>query len=133
MTAPTGPSMTPLRPCLYTCIGLAAVVAADAAAAVCQRSACVLLLVVAPWGRRGDTDDWRLGPVGAPMATNPRPTAHGPQAAMFDRQPTSLVLHHRGSLRKDHKEMWVAGKTSELTGTISRTAKMPNVRPLTVR
>ncbi|CAE7486663.1 REV1 [Symbiodinium natans] len=60
-----------------------------------------------------------------------RPHLHGrPFAAREDftdpsRRPRTLVLHHRGRLDADHAKNWTAGRTSELTKTVSRSCAFP--------
>lgn len=44
------------------------------------------------------------------------------------RQPRSLVLYHRGRLDSDHGRNWMAGRTSELTKTISRSMAFPDLQ-----
>ncbi|CAK9004031.1 unnamed protein product [Durusdinium trenchii] len=43
------------------------------------------------------------------------------------RRPRSLVLYHRGRLDADHGRNWMAGRTSELTKTISRSVAFPDL------
>lgn len=41
------------------------------------------------------------------------------------RRPRSLVVHHRGELEEGHAKHWMAGRTSALTKTVSRTCAFP--------
>mmetsp|Transcript_7478 Transcript_7478/g.27457 ORF Transcript_7478/g.27457 Transcript_7478/m.27457 type:complete len:594 (-) Transcript_7478:3315-5096(-) len=42
-----------------------------------------------------------------------------------NRKARSLTVHFRSTLRADHRSNWIAGRTSELTNTHSRTCSMP--------
>uniref|UniRef100_A0A7S1TNC7 DNA polymerase eta n=1 Tax=Phaeomonas parva TaxID=124430 RepID=A0A7S1TNC7_9STRA len=44
---------------------------------------------------------------------------------LWRRRATTLVVHHRGALKKDHLSKWKAGKTSELTRDRNRQCRMP--------
>lgn len=47
------------------------------------------------------------------------------------RQPKTMVLQHRGLLEENHARNWIAGRSSELTRTVSRSCPFPAGPPTT--